>query len=354
MLFSFIGLVATLTLWSTIASVPFTAITPRESFGRRLTGAIKVSLITTGALEVAKAATPTVCYPSAEPVKLAERPEPLNRLPQTYEEFMALPPINFDDYGDEDERPATLNGRPFPWHLLKAIGTPCSWEVAAAPFPGATHTSRVDIDSPCNFSEFLSVCGYLGLILASLALGRCLGAYYFARPANEMDAGELDLLPAEASPALPPSVVSDLQRELRTELVNGLPLMQDSQPYISSTLVHQIAEAANLHSTTPQPVYTTEQQTGTQSQALVLRRLENISPFVLIQILRLLVSALESGNFGSQEPKPEPKLDLAAPQGEPKKKRNRPGQKQRRRMWARSMIALQEKVIQEAEGKSQS
>ncbi|KAK2845289.1 hypothetical protein FQN49_005868 [Arthroderma sp. PD_2] len=353
MLLSFIGLVATLTLWSTFASVPLTAITPRESFGRRLTGAIKVSLVTRGALELSKRATATIA--SCDLHLYQSTYQRSDRLPETWEEFFAIPPMDPRQFSDLDTspRPATLNGRPFPWHLIGRRGTTCRPGVPL-PSPGATHTHRADSFSPADPSEILSVCGYLGLILASLALARCLGICYLAVPA-EMDDGEvLDLLPAGASPALPPRVVTGLHLELRTELVNGLPLMWRSQLCISSILFHGIAEEASFHLPKPQPAYTTKRQTGTQRQALVVRRLENISPFVLFQILRLLVSALESGNFGSQEPKPEPKLDLAAPLREPKKKRNRPGQKQRRRVWARDMIALQEKVIQEAEGKSQS
>ncbi|KAM5433168.1 hypothetical protein MferCBS31731_007165 [Microsporum ferrugineum] len=371
MLITFISLVATLTIWSTIASAPSTAVAPQDGFGRRLAGSIKASLMTIGAFEVTKRATKTAAstYCSYRRLGISDNlpdapgrlPEISNRLPATYEEWLAIPPINYallyDDLDEEVERPPTLNGRPFPWHLLKRqhYGTPCR---AADPSPGATHTHRVDRISPDNSSEILLVCGYLGLILASLALGRCLGTRYLV-PASAMDHGKLTLLPAGASPALPPRVVTGLRLELRTELVDGLPLMWDSQPYISSIPFYWIAEPETLHLLKPQPDYTTKRQTetrtGPQTQALVLRRLDNISPFVLIQIVRLLVSALESGNFGSQEPKPEPKLDLAAPLREPKKKRNRPGQKQRRRKWAKdNMIALQEKEPQESEGKSQS
>ncbi|EFQ97934.1 hypothetical protein MGYG_00971 [Nannizzia gypsea CBS 118893] len=367
MLFAFIGLVATLTIWSSIASLPLTAVTPRDGFGRRLAGSITASLVTIGAYEVTKEVVTTANktsdylyrYLETEDLPVEVLP-PLpdsvsSRLP-TFELWLAVPPAKLaflHELRNAVEKHDTLNERTL-WYLLNTLPSRCS--SAAVPVPGTTQTHRADSLSPANSLDFLTVGAYLGLILASLAIGRCLGTRYLV-PARDDDS--LALLPAGAPPALPHRVVTGLQWEVRTELVNGLPLMWASQPYISSELFYWIAETENVHLPTPQPDYTTKRQTetrpGPQQQALVLRRLDNISPFVLIQIVRLLVSALEAWTPDSSEPGSQPRLDPAEPLREPKKKkRNRPGQKQRRRQWIRDMYATQAKAIQEAEGKSQS
>ncbi|KAF3893448.1 hypothetical protein GTR04_3914 [Trichophyton interdigitale] len=367
MLFAFIGLVATLTIWSSIASLPMTAVTPRDGFGRRLAGSIMASLVTIGAYEVTKEVVITANktsdylyrYLETEdlPVEvLAPLPDSVSSRLPTFELWLAVPPAKLaylHDLRNAVEKHDTLNKRTL-WYLLNTLPSRCS--SAAVAVPGATPTHRADSLSPANSLEFLSAGAYLGLILASLALGRCLGARYLA-PASDDDS--LALLPVGASPALPHRVVTGLQWEVRTEFVNGLPLMWASQPYISSELLCWIAETENIHLPNPQPDHTTKRQTearpGPQRQALVPRRLANISPFVLIQIVRLLASALEGWTPASPETGSQPCLDSAEPLREPKKKkRNRPGQKQRRRQWIRDMHAMQDKAIQEAEGKSQS
>ncbi|KKZ66268.1 hypothetical protein EMCG_08039 [[Emmonsia] crescens] len=434
LLFPFLGLIASLTLWGTFFPVPFTDIHPHGSFVGRVTGAIRTSFLLTGTYEFVLTAGS-----KAAGAFQHERPE-------SFAGFSGLPKLPSNTYLDNMYCNSSF------WVFTPDIGTVGSPDACFSRDMYSGSSSEIDlatdpleryrvapssVETHNRAQSALSSLFLLELAVGSLAiatlcwlgfrlinhastrkdLALSLGRLFVPSPevANHLvmtsgltaTVSSSNAVALVATSAACDSVMAMIQSSIgmgqsgvnptysrenwslftgsvavcdvplsNPVLVLGSPLVEsptvDFHPLVDVTINRLVRQQIGMlvnwsdcmaTDSDATPVERVNKEPGSTSElpasvpalrvpqltALVLRRLENISHFVLLRLMLVILAAAGDGQTVA-ESRSSPNKE--GPSERPK--RNRMGQRQRRRIVRRDMREQQTELIQRLEGENGS
>ncbi|PGH04202.1 hypothetical protein AJ80_08547 [Polytolypa hystricis UAMH7299] len=400
MILPFFGLVAVLTLWGTFVPVPFTNMNPEQSFVRRLIGATKTTYMLTSSFELVIAAKSKILGGSWH--EGPEVYEGVTDLVVTWNGSLEIVPVHI---------PAAESTTEFPYDVVvgimgsdfngSSVGTSCGHVtsvVGALTFVLCLWLGLVPLTAYTR--KMLSNCAHrlfaphtemanhlladltvtvesglvvvqatsspydtvMALVVASSGLEGKGASSNYNSSEDDASSGQLVLY------VDPKSILERcLPKQVKNCRVSGEvtfhPVLDMAIAFLGKLQIGLVAclpdcstmcldvtpvEAVCLMDSTPldsgDPVF--DSVYTRQSQALVLRRLENISQFVIFQLAMGFLESLRNVQTIAVQDGPGEEVTM-----KPKKK-NRAGQKARRRLYRRDLREKQTELIMEIECQS--